>query len=113
MTAQFRVKGPTFDHRLIGGVEGGTLKMHDDGEVTIQGVDFGKNLRLHHTGGQWIVVKVPGQQWYLNQYQGMQYEPAKFLVFRMISVGGGEPGPKGEAFGEMEFLFEFYAKEAK
>src|SRR3954453_20001114 len=89
MKYEYRVTGTMFDSRvglLPDDEVGGKLTWDTETDaVTIQGVDFGKNLEMHIANLSMVIVKVPGQQWYLNQYQGMQYAPAQFLVFEPIA----------------------------
>ena len=61
------------------------LIIHPDDRITFEPpIDYGP-IALHHRASNAIVCHVPGHMWYHNQYNGQQYEPAQFYIFRILS----------------------------
>lgn len=78
------------------------LEIPDNGDnVRWIGVERGP-LTLHYENAHYLVLKEAGHQWYYNQYNGQQYEPAKFIVFHKYD----QP-----ATTELDLTLEFYVKQ--
>ena len=86
------------------------LEIPDNGDnVRWIGVERGP-LTLHYENARYLVLKEAGHQWYLNQYQGTKYEPAKFIVFRKeLGKAPYKEGSKAEFV--LEQVIEFYVKQ--
>lgn len=91
---------------------GWRLEVSDDGrKVKWHGVEVGP-LTLHYEDAHRLVLKEAGHQWYLNQYHGQKYEPAKFIIFRRVSVGPVVYDEREYEYA-VETDFDFYIKENK
>jgi hypothetical protein len=84
------------------------LELKDNGSVTWIGVERGP-LSLHFENARYLVLKEAGHQWYLNQYNKTQYEPAKFIVFKKWAVDVPYKGEPSVQF-ELQQTLEFYVK---
>ena len=88
------------------------LELKDNGAVYWAGVERGP-LTLHYEDKTYLVLKEAGHQWYYNQYNSQQYEPAKYVIFKKAydsHIGYATGGNDAVRTFELEEMFEFYVK---
>ena len=84
------------------------LEIKDNGSVYWAGVERGP-LTLHYENKTYLVLKEAGHQWYHNQYNGSQYEPAKYIVLKKVGEADSLGALPNEAV--LEEVLEFYVKQ--